>query len=65
MAKRRRRNQKQYELQCKYIISIHDWHISIIYNDHLYKKIFETAEFEERISLELGGKVTSTTSKKM
>lgn len=64
MAKRKKVSQERYVLQCKYSISIHDWHIQVIFNDHLYKKIFETGEFEERISLELEGKVTSTTSKK-
>jgi len=64
MAKRKRFSQRQDALQCRYSILIYDWHIKVIFNDYMYQKVFNSDEFEERINLELEGRVTSTTSKK-
>ncbi|GJM16107.1 MAG: hypothetical protein DHS20C13_14340 [Thermodesulfobacteriota bacterium] len=49
---------------CKYILTINDWHVKILFNDDAYQRIFDDSEFEERISMEMTGRLISTTSKK-
>lgn len=52
------------EVRNKYVIEVHDWHPKIIFNDALYQSVLDDREFEERISIDLSGKLESTTSKK-
>ena len=52
------------EIRYKYEIKVYDWNPKIIFNDALYQSVLDDREFEERISIDMSGKLKSTTSKK-
>ena len=52
------------EVRHKYEIIVNDWHPKTIFNDAFYQSVLDDREFEERISIDMSGKLKSTTSKK-
>lgn len=59
----RRQNQKK-EVQHKYEILVNDWNAEVLFNDLVYQSVLDDREFEERISIDMLGRINSTTSKK-
>lgn len=47
-----------------YKILVDEWRIKLLFNDKTYQRVFNDDDFEERINLEISGKLVSTNSKK-
>jgi len=61
MAKRRRIN---YDKLFRYDVSINDWSVNVSFNDYTILNMTDGDPFEERISIDMDGRVISTSSKK-
>ena len=61
MPKRTTRNKPQ---KCRYQISVFDWFVEVNFNEYAYINPLYIDQFEERITMIMVGKLTSTDSKK-
>lgn len=61
MAKSKKSNE---QARHNYEIEVNDWYAKILFNDAIYQSVLDDREFEERISIDMLGRINSTTSKR-